>query len=510
MVSWATLPSTWTDVAGPWDDDIQLVMQHLMTLPRKEYVAILVTVKGGAKADRVVVGVRPEQELADPLRGPGYYVAAFEALTGAETARSDYDEQTVERNRSVLDAALGPESANVALLEPGTEYQVVVGWRAHAENSSGDTADLPTQTQRFWFRTASEAPSRLDPWVLATSPYEGERHVFGAEPLQITFGTNNIQQLFAEYGFRLEIRLEAASGRHPDPADSGVPHPLVIEPATLANVVASVLSPWEEAVVALVDGSCVNVDGERVRHQTQSIPIPLNTATDYLLDIERVPATAPEGTRGDRVFRRSFTTSRFPTLGDLVAFFQGTRVVHRYAPAGAMAAIGAQFAAAPPQGDELEVAFEGQGLERMPVPDMPQVIVFWEGDALPQPTAVLIDSPEPLWRSRERPEKHLIAGTDLSHYTYRLEPWVVVEAAGGPESDATVSRIVQAPGGQRGLVVLAGGNRGRRLQLVLRRRAFTEPYLDGRRRHGSGREHRRRVLRPRAVGGDAVRRAWWR
>jgi hypothetical protein len=302
--------------------------------------------------------------------------------------------------------------------------------------------------------------------------------VFGAEALQITFGTNNVQQLFAEYGFRLEVRLEAASGRHPNPAETGMPYPLVIEPLTLANVAASVLSPWEEAVVELVAGTCVNVDGERVRHQTQSIPIPLHPATDYLLDIERVSTSAAPGTRGERVFRRSFTTSRFPTLTDLAASFQGTRVVHRYAPSGAMAAIGALFAAAPPQGDQLDVAFEAQGLERLQVPDTPRVLVFWEGDAPPQPTAILLDGPEPLWRSRERPEKHPISGTDLSHYTYRLAPWVVVEA-GGAASDATVSRIVQAPGGQRGLVVLAGGNRGRRLQLVLRRIAFTEPFLDG-------------------------------
>ena len=57
------------------------------------------------------------------------------------------------------------------------------------------------------------------------------------------------------------------------------------------------------------------------------------------------------------------------------------------------------------------------------------------------------------------------------------QSWLdLVSAAGG---DAVVTRTIWAPGGQRALVMLGAGSRGKHLRLALERPAFTEPYLDG-------------------------------
>ncbi|MBE2319355.1 hypothetical protein DVA67_025490 [Solirubrobacter sp. CPCC 204708] len=480
-VSWVTLPSPWVDAAGPWDDDVTLVMNHLLALPDSEqYVAVLVDVGGALKADRIVVGMPPEGKQEETLSGPIYYVAALEALLEAEIARSDHDEHTVTKNHEVLEAALGAESADVPLMTPGTAYRVDVTWSADASNAAGEIAS-DGATQSFWFRTQEDAPLRLDPWVLACLPYEGERHVFGGEPLQIAFATHDLFDLFKAHGYTLELRLLAASARHPDPDELPFPYPIVLATegvnANVEQIPGDIFSPWESTVLDVIDPDCVDVDEDRQRHSVTKIPIPLDPATDYLLDIWRVPDEGTTGKTEERVFRRAFATSGFASLEAMAAFVRGSRVTHRAVPNGLANAVKLAFTSHQPEGEELDQVLAGQGLEPMPVPDKPRVIVWWEGAGTPQPTAVVIDSTEPLWRERERATLETLTGTDVKHYELTRDDWIFPEEGSG--SDDVVQRIVRAPGGQRAIVLLKPGSRGKTLSLVLKRLAFKEGYLDG-------------------------------
>lgn len=481
IVSWTSLPGTWTDPGGPWDDDVTLVLQHMGALPQRVHIPILVDVKGGAVADRILVGVRPERH-EEKLPGPPFYVAAMEALTGAEIGRADSDSHTVDSNRDVLEAALGADSGEVALLVPNTVYRVNVTWSATAFDTTEPSAIVPQPSTQvsYWFRTASAPPDRLDAWILATMPYDGERSVFGNEALQIAFATNDVLRLFDAYDQRLEIRIWAASAQHPEPDANGVPLPFALDTTSVVPVAASIMSPWELAVVELVEGTCIPVDIDRERHTVTTIPIPLEPRTDYLLDIERVPKSAAAGTRGTRIFRRSFATSLFPTLPAFAAYFQGARVLSRSVPTGLAAAISAAFATRQPEGEELDVVMRGNatqpGIEPLPVPDRPRVSIWWEGAGVPIPTAVVIDATEPLWRYRERARLVPMTGTDVEHYELSRDEWVSpIEAAGS----SVVERIIRAPGGQRAVVILRPGSRGATLRLALRRIAFQEQYLDG-------------------------------
>jgi len=481
----AAFPSTWMDPQGPWRDDMELLVQHQTLLVQAGYSAVVVSIDGVPKTDTIQIGLLPQDpKWHRAISGRPFYVAAIEALRRSEMLRFDYDNSEQKKKQGVLETALGPESADHALLAPNTLYGVTLTWDASRERRPPgqpptDKKDVTGRTQTFWFKTDSEAPRRLDPWMLCSIPEEGETHYFTAEALKIVFGTNNVARIYDAYGKRLQVRLKAASMR-PTPSSAAVPHPFVLNDLTLQPVKAAVLSPWEATVADLVRGSCVPVHGERTRHTMATIPIPLEPFTDYVLDIEAVPAAAPDGASGPSVWRRSFSTGAFPTVEEFARSFMIAALEHRFAQPGALQAIGPMFASAPPQGSQLDEALMGAGLEPLPVPKFPRVVVFWQtsGGGPPQPAAVLIDSSEPMWRARAIPRELTDPGPAAAR-RFELVPVEWLALAEQPGGDAVVDRIVRAPGGQRALVTLKANSRGKRLRLALKRIAQNEPYLDG-------------------------------
>ena len=443
QVSFATLPGEWTDASGPWDDDIFLVMQHLGTLS-DDYTAVLVELSPHAEAASLLIGTRGDVgqlELEQLINGPPFYVAAVEALSVAELVRHEWDTTNASKNHQVLEASLGEQSSKVALLQPSTAYRIDVGWQATATNPNVDDPVSTTGNASFWFRTAADPPARLDPFVLATTPYEAERHVFRDEPLRLVWATHDVLDVYAAHGEQLQLRLQAASAKHPtaglDDDGNEITVPVALDEIS-SPIVASVLSPWEGTVVDVVDPDCVEIDEQRIRHSLTSATIPLEPLTDYLLDIERVPA--PANPAQARVLRRSFTTSRFRTLAELAEFMRGVRVLHRYAPAGAMATVAGALTTDAPPGQALDEAFEAAGLERMGVPDMPRLTVYWEGGGTPQPTALLLDCSEPLWREprtgrprHHRQHRHQALGA-------RAGAWVEPRRAAGSTTTVTQDR----------------------------------------------------------------------
>jgi large repetitive protein len=181
--------------------------------------------------------------------------------------------------------------------------------------------------------------------------------------------------------------------------------------------------------------------------------------------------------------RRQFSTGAFSDYDDFAATFQGVATEHRFAPVGAMQGIAATptFIARDPQGAELDEAMRAAGLEPMPVPKSPRIVVFWEQAnpaATPQPVAVLVDASEPMRRSRSLPEE--VTSTDpvpTKRWKMTDQFWLdLVLASGGT---ASVTRTIWSPGNQRALVMLDAGSRGKHLRMQLRRKAFTAAYLDG-------------------------------
>lgn len=498
------LPPRWTDVSGPWVDDIS---ELLSWQAPSGWLAVVLNLPKQPDAARVEIGTVPGDEQAPGLLAraaavtdvglrPGYYVAAVGATRWGEIERHDWDQTQIERDREVLTQALGPASSNNALMYANALYRATVSWHGtrKGDGQTRGSAGSPV-SQTFWFRTDAIAlpspetaeftqkpplPVRLDPWMLVTLPGEHESHWFGEEPTKLVFNTHDVDRVFAAYGKELRVRYSAASSRHPAP--SGIPHPFPINAETALPFKGVVLSPWEEAAVEVLEGTCIPIDEDRVRHTVVEIPIPLEPYTDYLLDVEIVDAGSPGNARGPRIYRRHFSTGGYPTFGAFGAALLAERPRARHVEAGAMEAIRAYFNGRAPQGSELDDQLRAHGIEPLSVPDKPRLVIYWQqqGDALPQPAAVLIDATEPLWRTRPYPSK---VTDDTGPVT--AERWVLAPVEYMRVADVSAagvvaaSGIIRAPGLQRALVVLAPDARGKTVKLDLLESGFPAlPFLN--------------------------------
>ncbi len=417
-----------------------------------------------------------------------FFVAAIELLRTSEVERHDFDTTEQTKKQGVLNAALGLDSADNALLQPNQNYQVRITWDASRERRqqgkpTTDQKTITGQKQSFWFHTDSQPPARLDPWVLVALPGEAEQHYFASEPIKVVFATNNVGTLYDAYGKKLQARLRPSSYR-PVPSTAAVPHPFPFNAASLKPVVGTIYSPWEGAVrdLAASDLPCVDSSGSTIRHSMVTIPIPLDLATDYVLDIEMLDKTADDGAKGTLVWRGAFTTGGFPTLDDFAKSFRTSRLAQRGVHTddiGKLQAIGTTFASKAPEGSEFDTALIAAGLDAQPVPKSPRIVIFWDA-ALPnpQPAAILVDSSEPMWRRRPIPTKVTDPGPAAAQrYDLDPQPWLSLDQQAG--GDAIVDHIIPAPGGQRALITLKPNSRGKHIKLALRRIAHTEPYLDG-------------------------------
>lgn len=484
MMPPATFPARWTDATGPWLDEIILVAQHQQAIQQSGYVNVLIQIKGSENADCIQIGLRPQApEWHRKFTRRPFYVAAIEVLHAAEFRRHDYDTKEQKKKQGVLEGALSASSSNYALLKPNTAYGVKVTYdakRGKRPPGAGisDEQSFANQEQTFWFYTDQEPPQRLDPWMMCSTPEDGEHHVFGEIPLSIVFNTEDVGRIFDAYGQELRVKLRSASFR-PLPSIPQVPHPYPLTTDTLQPVIGSLFSPWEAAVQDKLTNSCVPIEGERTRHSLVKMPIPLEPFTDYVLDIEAVSKGAAADAAGTSVWRIGFSTGRFATVAKFATSFQLDRVLHRFSQPGQLQAIATQPWAGNPQGNQLDAAMIAAGLEPMGVPASPRVIVFWQtAGTTPQPAAVLVDASEPMWRSRKIPKIIIDPNPpNLQRSEMTDVEWLKLEQQAG--GDPIVDQIIKAPGAQRALITLKPNSRGKRLKLALRHIALKEAYLDG-------------------------------
>ncbi len=505
--SGATLPGHWTDLSGPWGNDVDDLVRW--AADRKMSVAYLQLPDEYDDAALIELG-RPRNDDERESALAVYYLAAFGMVSGAEVTRSDWDTLQIANDRTRLTKAVGPDSTTNALLMPDSRYRVVVDWYADrlGDGETEGSAGTPI-SQTFWFRTdkivagptdpmldgalvfndtPAPTPVRLDPWVMLTMPEDNEIDWFGKEHLRLVFNTHDLDRMFAAHGKELRLRIEAANGEHPG-GTPAAPLPLTITGPALTPVKTLLTSPWDKAFDAAVaelgaespDGTafCVERDQNLHTHSEVELDIPLAPFMGYLLDVECVPAGSPASTRGPRVFRRHLTTGGFGTLEAFAWSVSSCLPASRSATAGTFAGLWTTLGAHP-QGAQVDGYLLSRGLEALPAPDQPRVVVFWEqsGSALPQPAAVMIDATEPLSRSRAYP-KEITDATVRDHpqrWVMADREWLHVETGG----DAGIVRgITYAPGSQRVFVVLNDGARGKHLTVDLVAPAMPDlPFLD--------------------------------
>jgi hypothetical protein len=102
-------------------------------------------------------------------------------------------------------------------------------------------------------------------------------------------------------------------------------------------------------------------------------------------------------------------------------------------------------------------------------PGVPHLVVIWQdgaGGATPRPVAVLLDTPEPLWRSRNVP----VEVTDQNGiHRYQLQPRPWLDLVEQPGAAPLITRFLCSNDGGRTLIMLQPTARGSTLNLLLRR-----------------------------------------
>jgi hypothetical protein len=467
-------PGEWTDPNGPWAADTDLFTGPLDLSP---------WVRGLFESDLPFGTAALEIGLVQPadLTSPAWGLLGAEALSQAEIARAEFDQTTRSSELKTIQGALGTDASEQALLLPGATYTLTVNYKvATAEpdehgNPPKVDADTPQDavSQRFSFRTDNQPPSRLDPWVLATDPGPDQAFTFWGDPLQIVFSTNATRKLFKAYGKDLFAVVKAASGHHPS-GSQDFDRSMVNLAATLRpakELALQIATPWEDQMREIVSELPCQVEVHQVdRSERIPLTLDLDPLTHYILDI----TTDPEGgEQTSPLFRRSFTTSRYRDLTALADSVKNTSLQHRFltdiAPLAKLSSDHPGGGAALQVRDlELEIALRQVGWGDLAAVTQPQVTVIWQsaGGAF-QPAAVLISTPEPLWRWRQTPAE-VLDGDNV--HRYRMQPVPLLEVVETPAGGPLVSRLVFSSGGGRTLAFLQPGGRGRQLRLGLNRR----------------------------------------
>jgi hypothetical protein len=486
------LPDGWVDPAGPWANPVQragrIAARIVASSKQEGLYPVLVTLRDlPEETSRIVIGW--DRDALRQPDAPAFYVVAADGMRQSERRRYDWDTSTIDQDRAALSNALTQAADDHALLKPGEEYTVSVRWRAafstdeDQPNATPDPTWQPEETQKFRFRAVppEKAPDDLSPWILATTPGMDDVGVFRREKVRFSFATQKVAALFDAYGRELRVAVRAASGHHPEPPTGGGPGAAFVIPVTATAPYGAlaatfgVKTPWQEAVLEMLEETgqnCVATSGSSTYTYTLTLDYDFEPLTDYLIDIHSVPKGASANATG-LVYRVGFTTSRFASAGELAGFLEPSAVEHRVLPAPA------PIAALPgaPTGAQLDEAFQAAGLAVPQVPAFPKVQVLWTADAVPEPFAVVVESSEPLWRSRIVPTE-IPAPADSPDPTHkywagRPADWLSLVASATPPAAgdlprATVTRIVRGPGGTRAVALLAPGSRGAEVRLDLR------------------------------------------
>jgi hypothetical protein len=451
----ASLPPEWRDPSSPWQPLLAAAeaawLRFKQTSPESLDLALVDTSLPDGTT-QIELGLRADAAITETSWG----MLLFEGWTTAEETRSAWDSESRQQQIDVVNGFLGADDAKRALLVPDAIYTVTVGYDVDVadadDKGNPQTAGAVSSTgqqQSFRFQTSAAPPARLDPWVLATAPEASEQFVFHGEPLRVVFASGAVRRLFNAYGPDVDLYAvaRAASGDHPAPAPAF---------ANTADTPALVLLPFTAALSAAA-GSQPCLSGSLSSHERITLELPLDRLTDYVLDIQVGQSTTPPLYP---LFRQSFTTSRYESLGALAATVQQAMAQpghRRVADADPVVGLATAPGSVPLQVADVvfEQALQAVGWGEYGRPSDPRVTLIWrDPPAAGQhyaPVAVLIETPEPLWRARDVPmEVSDAVGT--RRFALQARPWLsVVET---PVAGSVVSRLVHTTDGARTLVIL--------------------------------------------------------
>ena len=483
------LPGEWSDPASPWFPAVRDVLNawhqvYMALLPKPLLVFFEADLPAGTT--QVEIGLRGD--FTAPMPDWGLLIA--EGLTEAEVLRYSFDQTSRQNTIKMVNGALGADASKRALLHKDALYTVSVKYDVAVTDPDETTgqpkapADPPLtdQVQQFRFQTDAAPPDRLEPWVMATDPAQDEQCFFYGDPLRVVFSTNATRKLFKEYQRELFAVVKAASGNNPQGGNGFDPATISLEQTVVAPkaIAMQVTTPFEGALRDVVANQpCIGPLETTTPHEPVTLTMKLEPLTNYILDLEAHSLEGPPLAEPPLhpLFRCNFSTSRYARMQDLANAMLQSGVEHRWLatikPLSDLAARNPGSAVLTVRDLEMQEALRQVRWGDLARAGQPRVTVIWQdgaGGAPPQPFALLLETPEPLWRERQIPEIVTEPVGDpnaVRRYKLVPRPWLdLVETTAGA---AQVARFVHSTDGGRTLAVLQPTARGATLNLALRR-----------------------------------------
>jgi hypothetical protein len=452
------LPSTWTTNPGPWFVEAVPVFTFL----------------GSINLTQLLVEINPQENTAiievaytgDVTDRPTVVVGAIESCPASETDRYQNGKivqaSTIQQIQSYLDGG-----SPVPLLEKDTTYTITANYDVMVTEKDKPPLPFNGVTQAWSFKTDKKPPTKLDPWVLCTSPDQNEKFFFYKDPVDVIFNDQSLIQLFGKLGYQLELDLRAADGL---PDTTAAP----VKTVSVSGVGTAAYDSLQELVAS---GKLPCVGGtSQYQNQIFTAHVTLRPLMGYTLDINTNPSTTPPPDPAKPVtplFRRSFNTGRYPSMTALAKDLGASLVLHR--PLKQKLTFPLTPNTVMPDQD-IQNGFIAAGEQALPAAEKNAIVIYWVpsspgGPYVPH--AILIDSVEPLWRTRREPGFTYPIPTDPSFRIVTIEavPALEITELGGP----SIGRYVVSPGGTRTVALFNAGfsppSGGTKVTLALHRPA---------------------------------------
>lgn len=455
------LPPGWQDPAGPWFLQAGFVTEYLM----KNMIVLLVTIHPDPRTSCIEIAVTAPLENRQLLV---LQVGAVEALLSCETSRAADAAQIQSGTIDSLNTYLYGNTP-VPLLRRNTEYTVTVDYDVII--TTEPDAQLESQKQAFRFQTDDIPPESIEPWVLCTFPDNNEEHVFTDDPVRIVLNDSSIIQLYNQYGYNLQMILRAADGCKEPFA------PIKVEDYPPVDGIGT--ATYDSLRQMIIDGissgrlSCFgSIEIPCYPNQIIHPDATLKPLMGYTLDINRVPTDPDVSASGESelVFRRFFSTSRFPSLMDLADDLGKGAVAHRFLDKKLFPDFVPDSTPQVIRDQDIQDAFTAAGEQALPAPDTNRIVIYWgdNGNGTWSPDVILIDSTEPLWRWRKEPGFE--APDPYNDPSFKIVTIAPVPALEVVATDgAAISGFLHSPGGTRTIIVLSPFGGGMTVSLALHR-----------------------------------------
>lgn len=470
----ADLPPTWLLPTGPWAQDVAKIWLLLEQLDKAQsrLRRILLHYKGAPGMRYIMLVTKRTKPLTEP---PAVLLCAIESLTAAEFRREEHDTHTQQSDKDQVSDALKGEPLR-ALFKPDTTYELTVNYQFQRKNEKGliDAAFVNAPPKTFVFKTDTKAPQRLDPWVLFTTPQADMRYHFKDDPVQLYLNDESAIQLFKAYGITLLAKVLKANGAHPvvDPPkmklDTG-------NLSQVKKVKGAIQTPYLHTLEEVIKDKlpCIADSGQREEHVVFAVGVDLLLNTEYTVEIVRQGDVIDPNSNTYRtpLYKLAFRTSRY---ANAEAFGKGIQTAYSTTKLMKenLAVLNNECTEA-----GLQTALLNAGLPALAAADNIALSLLWSskvvaGVLVNALEALLIDTPEPLWRKRPYPATETIVADSGNVKRWVMQDKPELELVEGTDT-SVVQTFSHTGGGSRTIVYLKPDARGKKIHLQLKKHLFT-------------------------------------